>query len=142
MGPGPLALAIMIAMMNGMRSLAVSVFPSAEETAHVIHRNAHASVLIIFRWSVGLRTNICVSRTSHAMLLHYRGMCAVCVAVCAYMYADAARCVLLTAQHRVTFNPMAFFPVIRSPRRKNALFFLPSEFSDIPCAAGLFSDVK
>lgn len=78
-----------------------------------------------------VRANICVSRTSHAMLLYYRGVCParLSVAACA---AIARRYILPTMPCHVTFNLMAFFPVIRSSRR-GTHFFLPFYLADI-CA--------
>lgn len=77
------------------------------------------------RWSyldgaLRSRKYLCLSRALHAMLLHYRGMCPVRVRIrkCSQM-----RCILPTMPCHVTFNPMAFFPVIRSSRRIKRTFF-------------------
>lgn len=95
---------------------------------HVIHWNAHASTLIIFRWSARCarsRANICVSRVpctrcfSIIVVWHSYRSIRIDAARCSQMQ----RCILPTAPCHVTFNPMAFFPVIRSSRRIKRTFF-------------------
>jgi len=99
----------------------------AKETACNTSEYSCITVLIIFRWNVAL-AQIFVPRVPHTRCFSIIVVCV--LRGCLYtsyrnVYIRRGQCILPMVPCHVTYNLMAFFPIIRSLRHKTHFFFLP-----------------